>query len=185
VATASVQNVESGKVENIVRVKKEPEGVAITPTVGTSTSSARPAARSWSSTPRRTRRSPRFPSAAGRGPSRPCRTGHAFIPSEAAGTVTEVDAASHRILCVLKLPEGSRPMGSATAADGKRLYVSTGRAGTVCVLDPLSGAVLNTIPVGKRPRGLDLSPDGRLLFVANGPPDAVSVTWRRPRRPAA
>ena len=61
------------------------------------------------------------------------------------------------------------------AADGRRLYVSTGRAGTVCVLDPKTGTVLHTIPVGKRPWGVALSPDGSLLFVANGPSDDVSV----------
>ena len=61
------------------------------------------------------------------------------------------------------------------AADVKRLYVSTGRAGTVCVIDLAACEVLRTIPVGERPWGLGLSPDGKALYVANGPSDDVSV----------
>ena len=48
----------------------------------------------------------------------------------------------------------------AISRDGKRLFVSTGRAGTVCVLDPVEGKVLHTIKVGRRPWGLTLTPDG-------------------------
>ena len=59
--------------------------------------------------------------------------------------------------------------------DGKRLYVSTGRAGTVCVVDPHQIEVLKTIAVGKRPWGLGNSPEGTLLYVANGPSDDISV----------
>src|SRR4029079_4054491 len=83
--------------------------------------------------------------------------------------------AAHKVLRVIKLPEGSRPMGTAMAADGKRLYVSTGRGGSGCAIDLATDKVLHTIPVGKRPWGLGLAPDGRLLFVANGPSDDVSV----------
>lgn len=65
-------------------------------------------------------------------------------------------------------------MATAVDADGARLYVSNGRAGTVSVIDP-GAKVLHTIPVGKRPWGLALSPDGKLLYVANGPSNDVSV----------
>ena len=66
-------------------------------------------------------------------------------------------------------------MGTLMSRDGKRLFVTTGRAGTVCVLDPSDGKVLHTIKVGQRPWGLNLTPDGKKLFVANGPSDDVSV----------
>jgi len=55
------------------------------------------------------------------------------------------------------------------------VYVSTGRGGTVVVLDTATGEVLNTIKVGKRPWGITFSPDGKYLFAANGPSDDVSV----------
>ena len=61
------------------------------------------------------------------------------------------------------------------APNGKKVYASTGRGGTVCVLDTDSGEVLGNIKVGTRPWGIDISPDGKLLFAANGPSDDVSV----------
>ena len=59
--------------------------------------------------------------------------------------------------------------------NAKKVYVSTGRAGTVCVLDPLTGEVLTTIKVGTRPWGIGISPDNRYLYSANGPSDDVSI----------
>ena len=61
------------------------------------------------------------------------------------------------------------------AADGKRVYFSTGRAGTVDVLDTSKQEVTNAIKVGTRPWGIAISPDGKLLYSANGPSDDVSV----------
>ena len=61
------------------------------------------------------------------------------------------------------------------APDGKKVYVSTGRAGTLCVVDPAKMEVTNTIKVGARPWGIAISPDGKVLFAANGPSDDVSV----------
>jgi YVTN family beta-propeller protein len=61
------------------------------------------------------------------------------------------------------------------APDGKRLYVATGRAGSVLAIDPATLDVAATIQVGKRPWGIALSPDARLLYTANGPSDDVSV----------
>jgi YVTN family beta-propeller protein len=61
------------------------------------------------------------------------------------------------------------------APNGLKVYVSTGRAGSICVLDPATLRVLNTIKVGQRPWGIAFSPDARYLFSANGPSDDVSV----------
>jgi prepilin-type processing-associated H-X9-DG protein len=60
-------------------------------------------------------------------------------------------------------------------AGWKKIYASTGRGGTVVVVDANTYEVLNTIPVGKRPWGITFSPDGKYLFTANGPSDDVSV----------
>jgi YVTN family beta-propeller protein len=59
--------------------------------------------------------------------------------------------------------------------DGSKLYASTGRGGTIAVLDTTNFTLLNTIAVGKRPWGIALSPDGRYLYSANGPSNDVSV----------
>ena len=60
-----------------------------------------------------------------------------------------------------------------------RIYVSTGRGGTVAVVD-IAGRqnafeLLKEIPVGTRPWGMALSDDGRFLYTANGPSNDVSV----------
>ena len=99
----------------------------------------------------------------------------AFIPSESVGELNVIDTKSQSVEKVITLPKGSRPMTVKVSRDGKKVYASTGRAGTVVVVDAASGAVLNTIKVGARPWGIDLSPDGKYLFSANGPSDDVSV----------
>jgi len=86
-----------------------------------------------------------------------------------------IDSVNHKLLKTNPLPPGSRPMGLAMAKDGKKLYVSTGRAGTVCVIATETQQVLNTIKVGARPWGVAISPNGKFLYVANGPSNDVSV----------
>jgi YVTN family beta-propeller protein len=53
--------------------------------------------------------------------------------------------------------------------------MSTGRGGTVAVIDPAGPKLLKEIPVGTRPWGIALSADGRRLYTANGPSNDVSV----------
>ncbi len=176
VATASLMNVADGKVERIFPVKKEPEGVGLRPdgkfvyvtcetggdifVIDTSTYkvvshfNVHPRQRSVAFLPDGTR---------------------AFIPSESVEELNLVDSVEHKLLKTIKLPPGSRPMGTAMAPDGKKLYVGTGRGGTVCVVDTASFTVVNTIKVGARPWGVAVSPDGKRLYVANGPSNDVSV----------
>jgi YVTN family beta-propeller protein len=59
--------------------------------------------------------------------------------------------------------------------DGRKVYASTGRAGTIAVLDATTLEVLNQIKVGTRPWGIAISADGKLLYSANGPSDDVSI----------
>jgi len=66
-------------------------------------------------------------------------------------------------------------MSVKLSSDGRKIYVSNGRAGTISVLDSHSYELLNSIKVGVRPWGITLSPDGKLLYSANGPSNDVSV----------
>jgi YVTN family beta-propeller protein len=176
VKTASVINIATGKVEHIIPVGQEPEGVATTPdgkrfyvtceaggeiyvidtagytVVGHFKVNVRP-------------RSVAFLPGAG----------IAFIPSESTAELNVIDTANLQVLKIVALPPGSRPMGVKVALDGKRIYVSNGRAGTVSVLDSHTYELLASIKVGVRPWGMALSPDGRFLYSANGPSDDVSV----------
>ena len=173
---ASVINIATGKVEHIIAVGQEPEGVATTPdgkqfyvtceaggdvyvvetggytTVGHFKVNVRP-------------RSMAFLPGAGLG----------FIPSESTSELNVIDTMTFKVLKVIALPPGSRPMSVKMSSDGQKIYVSNGRAGTVSVLDSHTYELLNNIKVGVRPWGMALSPDGKLLYTANGPSNDVSV----------
>lgn len=68
-------------------------------------------------------------------------------------------------------------MGILLDAPLRRLYVSTGRGGTIAVigLQGRGARLLTEIPVGARPWGIALTPNHRLLFTANGPSNDVSI----------
>jgi len=176
VKTASVVNIAAAKVEHIIPVSQEPEGVTTTPdgrqvyitceaggdififdtvkfaTVAHFKVEGRP--RSVDFLPGST---------------------IGFIPSESVGQVNVIDTAVPKVVKTITLPKGSRPMRVRVALDGRKVYVSNGRAGTVSVLDSRSYELLDTITVGTRPWGIALSPDGRYLYSANGPSNDVSV----------
>jgi YVTN family beta-propeller protein len=176
VKTASVIDIASGKVQHIIAVGQEPEGVATTPdgkrfyvtceaggdiyvvetagytSVGHFKVNVRP-------------RSMDFLPGSGIG----------FIPSESTGELNVIDTVNLKVLKVIALPQGSRPMSVKVASNGRKIYVSNGRAGTVSVLDSRTYELLNTIKVGVRPWGIAISPDGKFLYTANGPSDDVSV----------
>ena len=97
------------------------------------------------------------------------------MTNEVSGTVSVVDIAGSRVIDTIVMPEGSRPMGIAVTRDGKRVYVSNGRGGTVSVIDPATNTVTLTVEVGTRPWGIALSPDEQKLYTANGPANDVSV----------
>jgi YVTN family beta-propeller protein len=176
VKTASVIDIKAAKVTHIIPVSQEPEGVTTTPdgkqfyvtceaggdiyvidtasyqVVGHFKVDARP-------------RSVAFLSSGAIG----------FIPSESAGELNVIDALKLQVTKTIALPTGSRPMRATVSADDQRLYLSTGRAGTIAVIDTHSYQLLNTIKVGTRPWGIGISPDGKFLFSANGPSNDVSV----------
>ena len=66
-------------------------------------------------------------------------------------------------------------MGLAMSPDGRTLYATTGRGGSVLAVDTEKLEVTGTVKVGKRPWGIAISPDGRKLYVANGPSNDLSV----------
>jgi YVTN family beta-propeller protein len=99
----------------------------------------------------------------------------AIVPSESAGLLYAIDTATVKITKTIPLPKGARPMRVKVSQDGAKLYASTGRGGSVAVLDSASLGVTSEIKVGQRPWGITLSPDGKYLFAANGPSNDVSV----------
>lgn len=99
----------------------------------------------------------------------------AYLPLETDAAIAVVDAKAYRLLEKIPVPPPALPMGSAISADGREVFVSTGRGNKVVVLDTEARRIVAEIAVGERPWGLALSPDGRRLFSANGGSDDVSV----------
>jgi|SRR5882672_1732399 len=107
----------------------------------------------------------------------------AFTPDSRTAYVSgEFDASLYRVA----VPDGApverwvefrkeaRPMAVVLDAPRQRLYVSTGRGGTVAVVS-LAGKLIAEVPVGARPWGIAMSADGSKLYTANGPSNDVSV----------
>jgi YVTN family beta-propeller protein len=76
---------------------------------------------------------------------------------------------------VVELRKEARPMGILLDSAHNRLYVSTGRGGSVAVIDSTSKKLVTEVQVGTRPWGIALSKDGRWLYTANGPSDDITV----------
>jgi YVTN family beta-propeller protein len=75
----------------------------------------------------------------------------------------------------MELRKEARPMAVLLDAARDRLYVSTGRGGTIAVISPATHKLIAEVSVGTRPWGIALSNDGRTLYSANGPSNDVSV----------
>jgi len=176
VRTASVINIGTGKVEHIIPVGQEPEGAATSPDGTRFYITCEAGGDVYAVDTTSYRVVGHF-----KVPVRPrslafLRGGAlAVVPSESTGQLNVVDTDEFKVLKVVDLPAGSRPMSVKVSPDGKRIYVSDGRAGTISVLDAHTRAQLGSIRVGQRPWGIVLSPDGRYLFSANGPSNDVSV----------
>ena len=99
-----------------------------------------------------------------------------YVTSEIGGTVSTVDAGTHKIRHVLRLGDGEgKPVGVAVAPDGSRVFVTSGAAGTLSIISADGVGVLGTIKVGKRPWGVGVTPDGRRAVTANGASNDISI----------
>jgi YVTN family beta-propeller protein len=103
--------------------------------------------------------------------------GHsAYVPAEADASLYRVGlTAGTAPARVLQFRKEARPMGIALDAARERLYVSTGRGGSVAVIALPDATLEREIPVGGRPWGIALSADGQRLCTANGPAGDVAV----------
>jgi len=175
--SVSVVKIATGKVEHIIPVTQDAEGVGITPdgtqfyvTCETAGDVFAVNASSYAIVGR-FKVEPRPRSIA----FLPGVASLAFVPSESVGQINVVDTKRFQVLKVIQLPKGARPMKVLLAPDARHLYISNGRAGSISVLDTRTYQLVAEITAGKRPWGLAISPDGKYLFTANGPSNDVSV----------
>ena len=101
----------------------------------------------------------------------------AYISAENGSAVIVVDAMAHKPIQTITIEGGDlvRPMGVVSSADGKQVFVSTGRGKSVVIIDTATNKVTGAIEVGERPWGIAASADGNFVFTANGPSNDVSI----------
>jgi YVTN family beta-propeller protein len=107
-------------------------------------------------------------------------SGTAYVTGEADGSIYRMDVPKGQsVERALQLRKEARPMSVVLDEQRKRMYVSTGRGGTVAVIDLVGEKpdlkLAGEVQVGQRPWGIALSQDGRWLYTANGPSNDVSV----------
>jgi YVTN family beta-propeller protein len=175
---ASVVDIASGKLLASIPVGLEPEGVAVTPDGR------------WVFVTNESDNAVSVIDARTLKVVRSVRVGKrprdiAFAPDSSFAYVGgELDASLYRMGVqgdepakrVLQLRKEALPMALVLDAKRQRLYMSTGRGGTVAVID-VNGdpQLLAEVPVGTRPWGIALSADGNRLYTANGPSNDVSI----------
>ena len=100
----------------------------------------------------------------------------AYITAETGAAVIVADAQAHKPLQTIKLEGGDlvRPMGIVSSADGKHVFVTTGRGKSVVIIETATNTAVGSIEVGERPWGIAATRDGRMVFTANGPSNDVS-----------
>ncbi|WP_175597097.1 beta-propeller fold lactonase family protein [Peristeroidobacter soli] len=180
--TLSVVDADAGKVIERIEVGLEPEGVALTPNgrrVLVTNESDNSVSVIDTTTLKGTKTVP-----VGKRPR-----DMAFTPDGSTAYVSgEMDASLYRMSVtgdapvqrLLQLREDARPMAVILDSPRNRLYLSTGRGGTVAVVDMKAAPkLIKEIPVGKRPWGMALAADGHHLYTANGPSNDVSVVDTR------
>jgi len=176
-AQTSVLDVNSGAIKAQIPVGREPEGVSVSPN-GRWVLVSNESDNAVSVIDTRTFKVLRSVSV-GRRPRDIAFTSD----SRTAYVSGEFDASLYRIAVpdgepverLLELRKEARPMAVVLDPAKGRLYMSTGRGGTVAVVALAGPKLVTEIPVGTRPWGIALSADGRRLYTANGPSNDVSV----------
>ena len=96
-------------------------------------------------------------------------------------SVSIVDTADHSVAATLKFEvRGARaeditPVGITMTKDGKRAFVSLGRANHIAFVDIAARKVTDLVLVGKRAWNVALDKAEKRLFVVNGLSDDITV----------
>jgi PQQ-dependent catabolism-associated beta-propeller protein len=176
-ATLSVVNIATGAMETAIPVGKEPEGVRVTPDGRWVVVTSESGNAIYIIDPKTQKMVKSLP--VGKRPrdvtfsldSKKAYISGEFDASLYTASIPGGAAASQ----LLQLRKEDRPMGLVLDAPRKRLYVSTGRGGTVAVVDLAGSKLVTEIQVGPRPWGIALSHDGKRLYTANGSSNDVSI----------
>lgn len=182
-ASLSIVDLTSGRLRGKVKVSEEPEGVGVNPTNGEVYVTCEEKGEVFVVSPDEQHVLAKIE--VGGRPRSVAFTpdgARAFVPSETGGYVSVIDTKQRAALSKIALPEGALPMMAIVSPDAKELYVTTGRANSVAVVDLTTNTISATIPVGGRVWGAALTPDGTKLYTANGASNDVSVVDVKARK---
>lgn len=104
-----------------------------------------------------------------------------WVTNELSGEVSIIDLKINKLIGTVKFkPRGFRdddisPVGIIMTRDGRRIYVTLGRANHVAVVDVDKREVEKYILVGNRAWGVALSRDEKTLYVTNGLSDDMAI----------
>jgi len=100
---------------------------------------------------------------------------------QTGASVSVISTRDHNVIDTVKLElKGARadditPVGLAMTRDGRRAFVTMGRANHVAFVDVATRKVTNTVLVGKRAWHVALNPTETELVVTNGLSDDVTI----------
>jgi YVTN family beta-propeller protein len=104
-----------------------------------------------------------------------------WVSNELGASVSVISLKDYSVLATIALTlKGARaaditPIGLVMTQDGKRAYVTMGRANHVAFVDVASRKITDQVLVGKRPWSVALSADESQLYVVNGLSDDLTV----------
>lgn len=104
-----------------------------------------------------------------------------WVTNELGASASIISTADHSVVGTLNFEvkgiraEDITPVGIQMSADGKRAFVSLGRANQVAFIDVPSRKVTNLVLVGKRAWNVTLDKAGARLYVVNGLSDDITV----------
>ena len=131
-ASTSIIDLDSGQLRGRIKVSEEPEGVGVNPANGEVYVTCEQKGEVFAIDPDQQRVIATIETGGRPRSVAFSRDGsRAYIACENGGYVAVVDAREHKLLSKIQLPTGSLPMGTVVSADGKELYVSTGRGNAI------------------------------------------------------
>jgi YVTN family beta-propeller protein len=104
-----------------------------------------------------------------------------WVTNELGASVSVISLKDYSVISTIALQlKGARssditPIGLVMTRDGKRAYVTMGRANHVAFIDVASRQITDQVLVGKRPWSVALSADESKLYVVNGLSDDMTV----------
>jgi YVTN family beta-propeller protein len=94
---------------------------------------------------------------------------------QASGNTENTDASPPKNTIVAKIAVGSDPVAAVVSPDSSKVYVASGLANSISVINASTNTVTSVIQLKVVPAGIALTPDGSTLYVTAGSAGKVIV----------